>query len=229
MLFSAARCRGGCMLTFCFVSTKGGCGKTTLCAHLAVEAERQGGGPVAVIDTDPQASLARWWNARAAETPSFVQITLPQLSQQLTALEQASCALVLIDTPGADVSHTRSVIRESDLVLVPSRPSPLDLGTLGTTVAMIEAGKKPLMFVLNAVTPRTRISAQAVMALSQHGPVGAILHQRTDYAAAMTDGRVAAELDPSSRSAEEVSGLWGSIRQHLRKQARPSARKGVAA
>jgi chromosome partitioning protein len=116
------------VLRLCFVSTKGGCGKTTLCAHLAVEAEKQGGGPVAVIDTDPQASLARWWNARAAETPSFVQTTLPQLSQQLTALEQARCALVLIDTPGADVSHTRSVIRESDLVLVPSRPSPLDLG-----------------------------------------------------------------------------------------------------
>jgi chromosome partitioning protein len=205
------------VLTLCFVSTKGGCGKTTLCAHLAVEAEKQGGGPVSVIDTDPQGSLARWWNARAAETPSFVQTTLPQLPQQLTALQQARCALVLIDTPGADVSHTRSVIRESDLVIVPSRPSPLDLGTLGTTVAMIEAEKKPLMFILNAVTPRTRISAQAVMALSQHGPVGALLHQRTDYAAAMTDGRVAAELDPASKSAEEIGELWTNVLTYVRK------------
>jgi chromosome partitioning protein len=225
------------VLSICFVSTKGGCGKTTLCAHLSVEAEKQGGGPVAVIDTDPQASLARWWNARAAETPSFVQTTLPQLPQQLIVLEQARCALVLIDTPGADVSHTRSVIRYSDLVLVPSRPSPLDLGTLGTTVAMIEAKKKPLMFVLNAVTPRTRISAQAVMALSQHGPVGAILHQRTDYAAAMTDGRVAAELDPASKSAEEIGGLWMNVLTYVRKglppsvsaEGRNSARKEVVA
>jgi chromosome partitioning protein len=82
---------------------------------------------------------------------------------------------------------------------------------------MIEAEKKPLMFVLNAVTPRTRISAQAVMALSQHGPVGAILHQRTDYAAAMTDGRVAAELDPASKSAEEIGELWTNVLTYVRK------------
>jgi len=219
----------GRMDVLTLASVKGGGGKSTLCAHISVEAERQGDGPVAVIDTDPQASLARWWNARQAETPAFIQTKLPELPGQLEALRTAGFKLVVIDTPGADVSHTRTVLRHSDLVLIPSRPSPLDLGTLEATVGMVEAENRPLMFVLNAVTPRTRISAQAVMALSQSGPVVAILHQRTDYAAAMTDGRVAAELDPSSRSAEEVSGLWGSIRQHLRKQARSSARKGVAA
>src|SRR4051794_31002670 len=108
--------------------------------------------------------------------------------------------------------------------LGPSRPSPLDLGTLGATVGMIEAEAKPLMFVLNAVTARTRISTQAVMALSQHGPVGAILHQRTDYAAAMTDGRVAAELDALSKSAEEISELWVNMSASLRKQGHQTIR-----
>jgi chromosome partitioning protein len=41
-------------------SQKGGSGKTTISGHLAVEAERNGHGPVAVIDTDPQGSLAHW-------------------------------------------------------------------------------------------------------------------------------------------------------------------------
>jgi chromosome partitioning protein len=207
------------------VSTKGGCGKTTLTAHLAVEAERVGAGPVAVIDADPQASLARWWNTRVAETPVFVQTTLADLPQRIAELRAASVRLVLIDTPGADVSHTRAIVRLSDLVLVPSRPSPLDLGTLGSTVEMIEAERTPLLFVLNAVTPRTRISTQAVMALSQHGPVGAVLHQRNDYAASMTDGRVASELDPSSKSAQEIAALWKYVHKHLRK----SAGKDVAA
>jgi len=214
-------------------ATKGGAGKTTLTAHLAVEAERAGAGPVAVIDADPQASLARWWNARQAETPAFVQTTLAKLPQQLDTLRAAGCKLVLIDTPGADVSHTRTIVRLSDLVLVPSRPSPLDLGTLGATVGMIEAEAKPLMFVLNAVTARTRISTQAIMALSQHGPVGAILHQRTDYAAAMTDGRVAAELDPASKSVEEIGELWTHVSIALRKEIRrplsKPSRKEVAA
>jgi len=39
------------------VSQKGGTGKTTLSGHLAVEAQNAGVGPVALIDTDPQASL----------------------------------------------------------------------------------------------------------------------------------------------------------------------------
>lgn len=213
------------MMTLCLCSTKGGGGKTSIAAHLAVEAELQGQGPVAVIDTDPQASLARWWNLRKAETPAFVQTTIAGLPAQLEALRKAGYQVVIIDTPGADVSFTRSVLLHADLALVPSRPSPLDLGTLSTTVEMVEAERKPLMFILNAVTPRTRISTQAMMALSQHGPVAAIVHQRTDYAASMTDGRVAAELDPSGRSAAEIADLWRTVHKCLRKQACKPARK----
>jgi chromosome partitioning protein len=209
----------------CCYSTKGGVGKTSIVAHLACAAESAGDGPVAIIDTDPQASLARWWNVRAADTPIFIQTTLQDLPKRLDTLRDSGCKLVLIDTPGADISHNRQVLRLCDLVLIPSRPSPLDLGTLSTTVATVQEEGKRLMFVLNAVTPRTRISAQAVMALSHHGPVGAILHQRTDYAAAMTDGRVAAELDANSRSAEEVTGLWDAVLSYLRKDGKQSVSK----
>ena len=206
-------------------STKGGCGKTTLAAHLAVEAERRGAGPVAIIDADPQASLARWWNGREAQTPAFVQTTLADMPARLTELRESGVKLVLIDTPGADVAHSRSIVRLADLVLIPSRPSPLDLGTLGITVATVEEEEKPLMFVLNALSARTRISTQARMEHSLHGPVGAILHQRTDFASSMTDGRVAGELDPSSKSAEEIAQLWHSVFDCLRKHASKPKRK----
>jgi chromosome partitioning protein len=39
-------------------SQKGGSGKTTLAGHLAVQAERVGARPVALIDTDPLGLLA---------------------------------------------------------------------------------------------------------------------------------------------------------------------------
>jgi len=42
-------------------SQKGGVGKTALSAHLAVAAEATGNGPVVLYDTDPQQSLAEWW------------------------------------------------------------------------------------------------------------------------------------------------------------------------
>ena len=57
-------------------SQKGGAGKTTLAAHLAVEAEHTGAGPVAVVDTDPQGSLAAWWNSREAPTPLFASVEI---------------------------------------------------------------------------------------------------------------------------------------------------------
>ena len=56
----------GSMRVVVVTSQKGGSGKTTLSGHLAVEAERTGYGPVTLMDTDPQGSLASWWNARWA-------------------------------------------------------------------------------------------------------------------------------------------------------------------
>src|SRR5262245_36851958 len=70
-----------------FASHKGGSGKTTLSGHIAVEAERMGDGPVALIDTDPQGSLAKWWNARAASTPAFAQASLDELDACLDHLK----------------------------------------------------------------------------------------------------------------------------------------------
>ena len=71
------------MRVLCFSSQKGGSGKTTLAGHLAVQAERAGAGPVALIDTDPQGSLADWWNARAAAEPLFAHTTVPRLESDL--------------------------------------------------------------------------------------------------------------------------------------------------
>jgi cellulose biosynthesis protein BcsQ len=76
-------------------SQKGGAGKTTLAAHLAVEAERTGAGRVAVVDTDPQGSLAAWWNTREAPTPLFTSVEIARLPDHLRTLarRQASFAV----------------------------------------------------------------------------------------------------------------------------------------
>lgn len=108
-----------------FVSQKGGVGKTTLAGHLAVEAEKQGAGPVALLDTDPQGSLASWWNVRTAETPIFVRGELSNLKTQLDQLAGAGVGLVIIDTPPAITENIASVVRQADLVVIPTRPSPM--------------------------------------------------------------------------------------------------------
>jgi chromosome partitioning protein len=72
-------------------SQKGEAGKTTLASHLAVEVEHMGAGPVAVVDTGPQGSLAPWWNSREAPTPLLVSAAIPQRLQQRTPQMAEHC------------------------------------------------------------------------------------------------------------------------------------------
>lgn len=197
-------------------SQKGGSGKTTLAGHLAVEAERLGKGPVALIDTDPQGSLTDWWNAREAETPLFVKTHIAQLGHDLVELREQGVALVVIDTPPAITSMIQGVIRFADLVVVPTRPSPHDLRAVGATVDMVEHAEKALVFVVNAATPRARITTDAAIALSQHGAVAPqVIHHRNDFAQSMIDGRTVMELRENSNSAKEIAGLWRYIDERL--------------
>ena len=80
---------------------KGGAGKTTLATNIAVEAERMGDGPVALIDTDPQGSLAEWAEEREAATPILAQCSSHKLSQQIKEMREAGAKLMVIDTPPA--------------------------------------------------------------------------------------------------------------------------------
>jgi chromosome partitioning protein len=199
-------------------SQKGGVGKTTLAGHLAVEAEACGHGPVALIDTDPQGSLAAWWNGREAETPFFAQATIPDLPRQLEALRGHGIKLVIVDTPPAITENIAAVVRLADLVLIPTRPSPHDLRAVGATVDLIERYGCPMIFVVNGATPRARITADAAVALSQHGTVApATLHQRVDFASSMIDGRTAREVSANSNSAREIAVLWNYVSKRLSK------------
>src|SRR5712664_4185167 len=79
--------KGNSMLVVAIASQKGGSGKTTLCGHLAVEAEKNGFGPVALIDTDPQGSLSQWWNARVEKSPAFAKAGVSELESALQRLK----------------------------------------------------------------------------------------------------------------------------------------------
>jgi chromosome partitioning protein len=176
-------------------SQKGGAGKTTLAAHLAVEAERTGAGPVAVVDTDPQGSLAAWWNSRTANTPLFAAVDIARLPEHLGSLQRHDVALVVIDTPPALTEVIEAAIAVADVVLIPARPSPHDLRAVGVIVAMAEAARIPFCFVVNGATPRTTIATEALRALAQHGQAAPVtVHQRIDFAAGMIDGRTVGEL-----------------------------------
>src|SRR4051812_5012169 len=95
------------MFVCVFASRKGGCGKTTLASHLAVEAERAGFGPVAVVDLDPMGGLSGWWAARGGAEPVLARVNT-SLADTLAALREGGYATVLVDPPpsvGVEVAH----------------------------------------------------------------------------------------------------------------------------
>ncbi|MEM7570249.1 MAG: ParA family protein [Pseudomonadota bacterium] len=204
-----------------FASQKGGSGKTTLSGHMAVAAQRAGFGPVVLIDTDPQGSLSAWWNERQDDMPAFAQTTVTRLGADLEALKEQGFKLAVIDTPPAITMAIQAVVAVSDLVVIPTRPSPHDLRAAGATVELIERASKPLVFVVNAATARARITAEAAIALSQHGTVAPVtVHNRTEFAASMTDGRTVMELNENGRSAKEMDALWTYLGERLERNFR---------
>jgi len=174
-----------------------------------------------LIDIDPQGSLAEWWNEREAEAPAFAQTTVARLAADLEMLRQQGFRLAVIDTPPAITMAIQGVIQVAELIVIPTRPSPHDLRAVGATVDLCERAGKPLIFVVNAATPKARITSDAAVALSQHGTVAPItIHHRVDFAASMIDGRTVMEVDPKGKSAAEVTQLWAYIADRLEKNFR---------
>jgi chromosome partitioning protein len=216
------------MRVIVLASQKGGSGKTTLTGHLAIAAELAAHGSAVLIDSDPQGSLAAWWNVRKAEVPVFAAATIAKLKGKLDDLEAAGYDFAFVDTPPAIAHAIKAVIALADLVLIPTRPSPHDLRAVGSTVELVQAQGKPFVFVVTQAKPNTRLTVQAMAALSAHGAVApAIIHDRVDYAASMIDGRTVQETDPKGRSAAEIVELWEFVQKRLHE--RTKARKGKRA
>ena len=183
---------------------------------MPIAAENANNGPAVLIDTDPQQTLATWWNLRKADTPQLAPVNLRELPEKIEALAKAGFAYCFIDTPPALTEQNKQVLKLADLVLIPTRPSPNDLWSLGATLDLVKHSAAPFVFVLTQAKANARITIQTIAALSQHGQVfQSVVHDRVDYAASMTDGRTAIEINPNGPAAAEIGQLWGFTEQRI--------------
>ena len=190
---------------------KGGSGKTTLAVTLAVTWARLGA-RVAVLDTDPQGSLGRWFRTRrqALDDPGldFATASAWGVGYECEKLAR-TCDLVIVDTPPKVDSDLRPALREASLVLVPVAGSHVDLWATEGVLEMAERLGKPALIVLNRMASGTRLAEEvAVRAGALSVPVAAgRLGNRVAFAETLGQGRAVGETgaSPARREAEALA------------------------
>ena len=213
------------MLTIAIVSQKGGSGKTTLAINLAGAAEAAGHQAL-IIDLDPQASAKAWYDRRAQERPVVISTQAAVLADALETAVTHGADHVLIDTAPHSETAALTAARAADLILIPCRPSSVDLQAIATTVDLITLAKTPALFVLSCVRPGDKTLPDSADAyLSQQYPIPVSPQRITQRAAAvhaMTIGQPVTEFEPTGPAAHEVTALFTRActyaNMHARKQ-----------
>jgi chromosome partitioning protein len=211
------------MHTIVLATQKGGTGKSSLAIGLAVAA-MQRGHRVRLIETDRQGTLANWRRRRQAAEPVVEAITgAGDLERRLHVFDRSGVTLTVIDTAGGLNPMTTAAIRCADLCLIPARPSLLDIEATAPTLSNIRAFDRPFGFVLNQTPLRSqRVDAaetlldNAAVALDLSGLVAQpYITLRNEHQDALGRGLAVSEYAPTSRSAEEMRGLWQWVEWRL--------------
>ena len=198
---------------------KGGAGKTTLAAQLAV-AFAADGKRVAIVDIDPQASLADWHRmrngAQARYSLDMSEVAGYRVSTELSRVKD-SHDLVVVDSPPHAETEAKLAIRAANLVLVPVQLSPMDIWATGPTVQLARAAGVPVLIVLNRVPPRANIVQimRGQLAEKELPVAQATIGNRVAFAESMLEGLTVLESDPRSAAAAEIDALKQEIAAQL--------------
>ena len=198
---------------FTVAQQKGGAGKTTLAAHLAV-AWTAAKKKVAVVDIDPQMSLTTWYRMREERAgDAGAGLLVNQIKGWRVRAEVEKLAeqhdVVVIDSPPHAETEARVAVRAADLVIVPVQPSPMDVWATRPTLELAREEGTQAVVVLNRVPPRANLTDAMVQEIKgfQAKVAKSRIGSRVVFASALAEGRAVGEAQPSSRAAREIDAL----------------------
>jgi chromosome partitioning protein len=206
-------------LVITIAQRKGGAGKTTLAAQLAIAWVRSGA-RVAVLDIDPQGSLAAWVELRRARLGTnavgFDFAALPGWRAASWIEDQARRAdLIIIDNPPHAETEAQLAVRAAGVVVIPVQPSPLDLWATEATLKMVRDERRRALVVLTRVPPRSVLTDHVAAELARSGaPIAATrIGNRIALVRAMMSGLGVVESESASQAAAEITAFADEVRQ----------------
>lgn len=209
------------MKTIAFISNKGGTGKTTLSVNMAATAHNLGF-RVMIGDLDPQRSSVDWARGRTTDGPSVSPFKRGSLFPAQFAADRAGLDLLILDTPSASPEISLQAAKAADLSVLVSRPTVMDLRTMSDMVTTLKSLKLKSVILLNQAPSQRNgreptLVKEAIDILIGFGlPVApCCFRSRLAFQASISCGLSAAEHDPDSAAAQEVSAVWSYLAEQI--------------
>ena len=200
---------------------KGGTGKTTLAVHLAMAFIKYNNLKVAIIDTDPQGSLGKWFMIRTEKKVSNENLTFKTASLWGAQYESKTLKndhdIVIIDTPPKIESDARPAIEAADLVLIPMAASHVDFWATGAIVEIAKKANKKILAQINRSSQRSKLidkTKDFIKSLDLNS-TDTIIGSRQIYASSMGEGKTAVEKQKKGNAVDEIKKLSEQILQQL--------------
>jgi chromosome partitioning protein len=205
-------------------NVKGGVGKTTLAANLAIALSKKGR-DVLLIDGDEQGTALAFTELRSTAKqgkPGYTAVALHGAAIRSQVRQLApKYADIVIDVGGRDTGSLRAALTVADVVLIPVQPRSFDLWGVDQTADLVKEAREineglRALTVLNAADPQGKdneAAAEALLELEGVEHIPHIIVRRKAFPNAAAAGLSVLEYD-DPKAIEELTRVSDAVFVH---------------